>query len=152
MKQSAGILAYRRTGGSFEVLIAHPGGPFWAKRDEGVWSIPKGEVEEGEDFLVAAQREFAEELGVACPDGPFLELGSITQKAGKTVTAWAVEADIDPDAVLSNTFLIEWPPRSGRQAEFPEIDRVAWVSPEEARVKLNPAQGRLVDRLCDSVP
>ncbi len=151
MKQSAGILAYRRSGPSFEVLIAHPGGPFWARRDEGVWSIPKGEVEDGEDFLLAAQREFAEELGVACPDGPFLDLGTITQKAGKTVTAWAVEADIDPDAVLSNTFLIEWPPRSGRQAEFPEIDRVAWVSPEEARIKLNPAQGPLVDRLCDGV-
>ncbi len=151
MKQSAGILAYRHSAGAIEVLIAHPGGPFWAKRDEGVWSIPKGEVEVGEDFLLAARREFSEELGVASPEGPYLELGAITQKAGKEVLAWAVEADVDPDAVLSNTFTMEWPPRSGRQAEFPEIDRVAWVSPDEARVRLNPAQVELVERLLDQV-
>lgn len=147
MKQSAGILAYRCSDGGIEVLIAHPGGPFWAKRDAGVWSIPKGEVEDGEDFLLAARREFSEELGVASPEGPYLALGAITQKAGKEVFAWAVEADVDPDAVLSNTFTMEWPPRSGRQAEFPEIDRVAWVTPEEAKVKLNSAQAELIERL-----
>lgn len=151
MKQSAGILAYRRSGDLIEVLIAHPGGPFWAKRDEGVWSIPKGEVDEGEDYLLAARREFSEELGVASPDGPYLELGVIIQKAGKEVLAWAVEADVDPNEVLSNTFTIEWPPRSGRQAEFPEIDRVAWVTPDEARVRLNPAQAELVERLLSRI-
>lgn len=147
MKQSAGILAYRHSDDAIEVLIAHPGGPFWSKRDEGVWSIPKGEVEDGEDFLLAARREFTEELGVASPEGPYVDLGVITQKAGKEVFAWAVEAEVDPDAVMSNTFTMEWPPRSGRQAEFAEIDRVAWVTPDEARVKLNPAQAELVERL-----
>lgn len=147
MKQSAGILAYRHSSGVIQVLIAHPGGPFWVKRDEGVWSIPKGEVEEGEDFLLAARREFTEELGVASPEGPYVDLGVITQKAGKEVFAWGVEAEVDPDAVMSNTFTMEWPPRSGRQAEFPEIDRVAWVTPDEAKLKLNPAQAELVVRL-----
>ena len=151
MKQSAGILAYRRSGDLIEVLIAHPGGPFWAKRDEGVWSIPKGEVDDGEDLLLAARREFSEELGVPSPDGPYLELGVIIQKAGKEVSAWAVETDVDPDEVLSNTFTIEWPPRSGRQAEFPEIDRVAWVTPDEAMVRLNPAQAEQVERLLSRI-
>lgn len=151
MKQSAGILAYRHSDDAIEVLIAHPGGPFWSKRDEGVWSIPKGEVEDGEDFLLAARREFTEELGVASPEGPYVDLGVITQKAGKEVFAWAVEAEVDPDAVMSNTFTMEWPPRSGRQAEFPEIDRVAWVTPDEAKKRLNPAQAELVDRLVSLV-
>lgn len=147
MRQSAGIMAYRSRDGDLEILIAHPGGPFWANRDDGVWTIPKGETEDGEDPLLAAKREFSEELGVPCPDGPFLELGSITQKSGKTVTAWAVETDLDPAAVMSNTFTMEWPPRSGQQAEFPEIDRVEWASPARARAKLNPAQAEMVDRL-----
>ena len=151
MKQSAGLLAYRHSDGGIEVLIAHPGGPFWAKRDLGVWSIPKGEVEDGEDFLLAARREFTEELGVASPEGPYLELGAITQKAGKEVFAWAVKAEFDPDTMMSNTFTMEWPPRSGRQAEFPEIDRVAWVTPDEAKKRLNPAQAELVDRLVSLV-
>lgn len=151
MKQSAGIMAYRRREGDLEVLIAHPGGPFWANRDDGVWTIPKGETEPGEDPLLAAQREFSEELGVRCPDGPFLELGSIIQKSGKTVTAWAIETDLDPAEVMSNTFAMEWPPRSGQQAEFPEIDRVEWASPARARAKLNPAQIALVDRLIQLV-
>ncbi len=147
MKASAGILAYRSTPGGLEVLIAHPGGPFWVNRDDGAWTIPKGEVEPGEDLLATARREFAEELGVAVPGGPFLELGSVTQKAGKTVTAWAAETAVDPTEVLSNTFTMEWPPRSGTLAEFPEIDRVAWVSVDEAMRKLNPAQADFVDRL-----
>ena len=127
MKQSAGILAYRRSGDLIEVLIAHPGGPFWAKRDEGVWSIPKGEVDDGEDLLLAARREFSEELGVPSPDGPYVELGVIIQKAGKEVSAWAVETDVDPDEVLSNTFTIEWPPRSaGRQSFLKSIEWPGW--------------------------
>lgn len=151
MKQSAGILAYRWREGDLEMLIAHPGGPFWAHRDDGVWTIPKGETEDGEAPLLAAQREFSEELGVRCPEGPFLELGSITQKSGKIVTAWAVETELDPEAVMSNTFTMEWPPRSGQEAEFPEIDRVEWASPARARAKLNPAQTELVDRLLQLV-
>ena len=147
MKVSAGILVYRSSLAGLEVLIAHPGGPFWANRDDGVWTIPKGEAEVGEDLLATARREFAEELGIAGPEGPFLELGSVTQKAGKKVTAWAAEATVDPTEVLSNTFTMEWPPRSGTLAEFPEIDRVAWVSSSVAKQKLNPAQAEFVDRL-----
>jgi predicted NUDIX family NTP pyrophosphohydrolase len=143
-KRSAGILLHRRG----EVLLVHPGGPFWAKRDEGVWSIPKGEYEDGEDPLAAARREFAEELGSALPDDAQLRpLGEVRQKNGKRVLAWAAEGDLDASAVRSNTFEMEWPPRSGRTQAFPEIDRAEWFPLARARVKLVPAQAAFVDRL-----
>ena len=126
----------------------HPGGPLWAKRDLGAWSIPKGEHDDAEDARACALREFEEELGSATPPAEALrELGSIRQKGGKVVTAWAVEGDLDPAAVRSNTFTLEWPPRSGTMREFPEIDRAAWFGVDEARERLNPAQAELVDRL-----
>lgn len=143
---SAGVLLFRRREGALEVLIAHPGGPFWRNKDEGAWSIPKGEFGPDEDPENAARRELAEEVGVIA-DGEMLDLGSVRQRSGKTVLAWAYEADFDPDLLVSNTFTVEWPPRSGTLAEFPEIDRVAWVVPEEAERKLNPAQVPLVHRL-----
>jgi predicted NUDIX family NTP pyrophosphohydrolase len=143
---SAGLLLFRRAGGALEVLLAHPGGPFWAGRDAGAWTIPKGLVGPGEDLLDAARREFAEETGFA-PGGPFLPLGSVKQKAGKVVHAWACEGDLDPATAVSNTMSVEWPPGSGRRVEFPEVDRCAWFGPEEARAKANPAQAAFVDRL-----
>ena len=156
VRQSAGILLFRRPDGgpsAFEVLLAHPGGPFFAKRDEGHWSIPKGEPDAGEDDLLAgARREFAEEVGSeppeAGPDGsPPMELGTILQKGGKVVHAWAVEGDLDPGAAVSNTFELEWPPRSGQRRTFPEIDRVAWFGPDDARRRLKATQTPFVDRL-----
>ena len=126
----------------------HPGGPFWARRDEGAWSIPKGEYTAAEEPLACAVREFEEELGSA-PAGPFAELGEVRQKGGKLVTAWAAEGDFDPAALRSNTFEVEWPPRSGRMQEFPEVDRAAWFAPDDARVKLLPAQVPFVDRLLE---
>ena len=146
VRTSAGVLLFRRRTGVLEVLIAHPGGPFWANRDEGAWSIPKGEIDDGEDPEEAAKREFAEEIGVA-PEGELVSLGSATQRAGKTVLAWAMEGDFDPADLVSNDFSIEWPPRSGRMASFPEIDRVAWVTAQEAARRLNPAQVVFIDRL-----
>ena len=143
---SAGLLLYRRTAAGIELLLAHPGGPFWARRDEGAWTIPKGVPSPGEDLLAAARREFAEETGATAP-GPFLPLGSIRQKAGKTVHAWAAEGDLDPDTLVSNTMKTEWPPRSGRWITFPEVDRCEWFDPATARRKLLPAQAELVDRL-----
>jgi predicted NUDIX family NTP pyrophosphohydrolase len=129
----------------------HPGGPFWARRDTGAWSIPKGEYGEGEDPRACALREFEEELGAPAPEpAALVELGTVTQRGGKRVTAWAAEGDIDPAAIRSNTFTIEWPPRSGRTAEFPEIDRAGWFGLEEAREKINPAQAELLDRLATS--
>jgi predicted NUDIX family NTP pyrophosphohydrolase len=149
-RRSAGILLYRLAGQEPEVLLVHPGGPFWAKKDEGVWSIPKGEYAEDEDPRAAAIREFEEELGSAPPaDDAMLDLGTITQRSGKVVTAFAVEGDLDPAAISSNTFAIEWPPRSGRTQEFPEVDRAGWFAPGEARQRLVPAQAELVDRLLD---
>jgi predicted NUDIX family NTP pyrophosphohydrolase len=148
---SAGILLYRRRGGGVEVLLVHPGGPFWARRDAGAWSIPKGEYDAREDPLDAARREFAEELGVAPPEGPVDDLGEVRQKAGKRVRAWAVAGDIDADAVVSNTFELEWPPRSGRMIDVPEVDRAEWFSLEAAREKINPAQAELLDRLAHAV-
>ena len=144
---SAGLLLYRRGSDGLQVLLVHPGGPFWARRDAGVWSIPKGETDAGEDPLAAARREFAEELGSPAPEGEPIALGEIRQKSGKRVTAWALAGDLDLTTVRSNTFTTEWPPRSGRQAEFPEIDRAGWFSLAEAREKLIPAQAALVDRL-----
>ncbi len=143
---SAGLLLYRRGPGGLEVFLAHPGGPFWAKRDEGAWSIPKGLVNDGEDPLAAARREFAEETGLR-PDGPFRPLGSVRQKAGKTVHAWACEGDADPARVTSNVMSAEWPKGSGRWLTFPEVDRCGWFDPPTAKAKLNPAQAEFIDRL-----
>jgi predicted NUDIX family NTP pyrophosphohydrolase len=150
-KRSAGILLYRQSRGAPEVLLVHPGGPFWARRDAGAWSIPKGEYEDGDDPLAAALREFEEETGTALQAGELRDLGEVKQKAGKVVKAWAAEGDLDADAVRSNTFTMEWPPRSGRTAEFPEIDRAGWFGVEEAREKLNPAQAEFLERLLDAV-
>jgi predicted NUDIX family NTP pyrophosphohydrolase len=146
-RQSAGILLYRRAANELEVLLVHPGGPFWARRDDGVWSIPKGEHEDGEEPLTAARREFAEELGSEPPTGEMLDLGEIRQRSGKRVRAWALEGDLDADTIVSNNFTLEWPPRSGRTREFPEIDRAGWFDMRAAREKLNPGQVPLLDRL-----
>ncbi len=147
-KESAGLLFYRTRGTGIEVLIAHPGGPFWASKDEGAWSFPKGELEAGEEPLTAAIREFTEETGVHVARGQmFLPLGTVTLRSGKVVHAWAVEGDMDPNELTSNTFSMRWPPGSDVTVEFPEIDRVAWVEPEEAIRCLNPALEPLVTRL-----
>ena len=145
-KISAGILLFRFRNGSIEVLIAHPGGPFWAKKDDGAWSIPKGLVEPGEDLLKAAIREFREETGTTI-SGNCLKLSPIKLRAGKIVVPFAVEHDLDPSLIRSNTFSVEWPPRSGRHREFPEIDRAGWFTPDVAKRKLNPAQAAIVDEL-----
>ncbi len=150
-KRSAGILLYRVREDAMEVLLVHPGGPYWAKRDLGAWSIPKGEHEGGEDAIACALREFAEELGSPPPDGEMVDLGEVRQKGGKVVSAWALEGDADPASATSNTFTIEWPPRSGAMREFPEVDRVAWFSLDEARRRILPAQAPLVDRLETSI-
>jgi predicted NUDIX family NTP pyrophosphohydrolase len=142
---SAGLLLYRRARG-LEVFLAHPGGPFWAKRDEHAWTIPKGVVDEGEDLLDAARREFLEETSIA-PAGPFVSLGSIKQKAGKVVHAWAWEGDADPDQIVSNTMRTEWPRGSGRWIEFPEVDRCGWFDVHTARRKMNAAQSEFITRL-----
>jgi predicted NUDIX family NTP pyrophosphohydrolase len=149
--RSAGILLYRRRAGQEQVLLVHPGGPFWAKRDEGAWSIPKGEYDSQEDPLAAARREFAEELGTAPPPGAVADLGQIRQKSGKLVHCFALEGDLDADAITSNTCQIEWPPRSGRQLTIPEVDRAAWFDLTEARRRINPAQAELLDRLQERV-
>lgn len=143
---SAGLLLFRRTHGALELFVAHPGGPFWRDRDEGAWTIPKGAVEAGEDILAAAVREFVEETSIT-PIEPFLSLGSVRQKAGKTIHAWAWEGDADADAIRSNSMKTEWPRGSGRWIEYPEVDRCAWLPPEEARRRLNPAQAELIGRL-----
>jgi predicted NUDIX family NTP pyrophosphohydrolase len=144
--RSAGLLLYRRREGRLEVFLIHPGGPLFAKKDAGFWSIPKGEYEEDEPPLEAARREFEEETGFR-PEGEFLPLAPIRQKSGKLVTAWAVEGDADPAALHSNTFLLEWPPSSGARREFPEVDRGDWFSLPAAREKINPAQIPLLDEL-----
>jgi predicted NUDIX family NTP pyrophosphohydrolase len=146
-RTSAGILLWRRREGRLEVLLAHQGGPFWATKDLGHWTIPKGEVEPGEELTAVARREFAEETGHEAPDQPLLELGEITQKSGKLVLGWAVEGDLDPSTAVSNTYELEWPPRSGIVQSFPEIDRVEWFDVGEARRKLKAAQVPFVDRL-----
>jgi predicted NUDIX family NTP pyrophosphohydrolase len=142
-------LPFRRGERGIEVLLVHPGGPFWAKRDEGAWSIPKGEYEEGEDPRACALRELGEELGTELGLDPqrLIELGAVRQKGGKVVEGWAAEADFDPATLRSNTFSLEWPPRSGLQREFPEVDRAEWFAPAEAGEKINPAQRELIDRL-----
>ena len=148
-KRSAGLLLYRPAGDGLELLLVHPGGPFWAKRDAGAWSLPKGEYADGDDPLASARREFEEETGTAPPAGEAMELGSVTQKNGKQVIAWAIEGDLDAGDITSNTFTMEWPPRSGRRQEFPEVDRAGWFNPDAAREKLNPAQAEFVDRLLE---
>ena len=145
--RSAGLLLHRRVGGALEVLLVHPGGPVWARRDAGAWSIPKGEYAPEEEPLAAARREFAEELGSVPPEGETIELGEVRQKSGKRVRAWAIAGDLEPDRIHSNRFTMQWPPRSGRIQEFPEVDRAAWFGLERAREKINPAQVALVDRL-----
>ena len=143
---SSGLLLFRRTGGAPEFFLAHPGGPFWARRDDGAWTIPKGVVNEGEDLLDGARREFFEETGIE-PVGPFIELGAIKQKAGKTVHGWAWEGDADASRITSNTSQTEWPRGSGKMVTFPEVDRCAWFDAETARTKMNQAQAAFVDRL-----
>lgn len=147
-KTSAGIMLFRKKP-HLQVLLAHPGGPFWWNKDEGAWSIPKGEVEKDENLLDAAKREFEEELGFI-PEGDYLELGSVQQKGGKTVYAWAVEYQIPDDFIFSpNEFKIEWPPDSGKKESFPEIDQIEYFSPFEAKKKINPAQADFINRLID---
>jgi predicted NUDIX family NTP pyrophosphohydrolase len=145
-KRSAGLLMYRRGDAGLAVLLVHPGGPFWASKDLGAWSIPKGEQAAGEEPLAAAQREFAEETG-ARPRGEFAPLGEVKQPGGKHVTAWAVEGDFDPATLVSSSFEMEWPPRSGRKRSFPEVDRAAWLSLDEARRKILAGQRPFIDRL-----
>jgi predicted NUDIX family NTP pyrophosphohydrolase len=145
-KISAGLLMYRSRAGHLEVLLSHPGGPFFTNKDLGAWTIPKGLVDEDEDQLAAARREFEEETGTR-PEGDFVPLGEVVQKGGKTVVAWAFEGDLDPAAITSNTFKKEWPPRSGRWQTFPEVDRAAFFSIAEAKTKINPAQAQFLGRL-----
>ncbi len=145
-KQSAGLLLYRRSPSGTEVFLVHPGGPLWAKKDAAAWSIPKGEYTDDEDALAAARREFAEETGTAI-EGEFLMLEPVTQASGKVVHAWAVEGDCDAAEIRSNTFTMEWPPRSGRQTKFPEVDRAGWFGMDVAREKLNKGQVGLLDQL-----
>lgn len=144
--KSAGLLMYRVRDGELQALIVHPGGPYWARKDAGAWFIPKGEIEAGEDELAAARREFQEETSLV-PTEPFFDLGEVTHKAGKRVRAWAFEGDCDPAAVVSNTFSMEWPPRSGRMQSFPEIDRAEFANAARAREKLNPAEYAFIERL-----
>jgi predicted NUDIX family NTP pyrophosphohydrolase len=152
VKDSAGILLYRRRQGGSEVLLVHPGGPFWAHKDLHAWSIPKGEIDDGEDLLVAALREFREETGLELEAGGAFRLAPQRQRGGKIVHAWAVEGDCDPETIVSNTFAMEWPPGSGKRQEFPEVDRAAWFTLADARRKLHRGQIALVDefaaRLC----
>ena len=147
-KQSAGLLVFRRVNGALEVLLAHPGGPFWAKKDDGAWSIPKGEPDPGEDLLTAARREFFEETSLR-PEGDFIELRPIKQQGGKTVAAWAVECDLDTRTFRSNTFSLEWPPRSGKRIEVPEVDRLAWFEWPVAMQKILGGQKPLVAQLLE---
>ncbi len=146
-KRSAGILMYRGSGDALELLLVHPGGPFWVKKDAGAWSIPKGEYED-DDPRACALREFEEELGSPLPDGAELtDLGTVKLKSGKQITAYAAEGDLDAGAITSNTFTMEWPPRSGKTQEFPEVDRAGWFDLETASEKLNPSQAELLVRL-----
>jgi predicted NUDIX family NTP pyrophosphohydrolase len=146
-RRSAGLLLYRYRQSGIEVLLVHPGGPFWARKDEGAWSIPKGEYDPGEDPLAAARREFAEETGASPPAGEAAALGAFRQPSGKIVEAWAVEGDFDPASLRSNTFTMEWPPRSGRTQEVPEVDRAGWFTPEEAEPKLLKGQRPILEAL-----
>ncbi|HEX9980960.1 MAG TPA: NUDIX domain-containing protein [Flavobacterium sp.] len=146
MKQSAGILLYKRSNNSLLFLLAHPGGPFWKNKDSGSWSIPKGEFTDDEDPLDAARREFTEEIGTVL-NGNFLELTPVKQKSGKTIYAWAAEGDLDPEKIISNIFEMEWPPKSGKMQSFPEIDRAGWFPEAEALQKINPAQADFIRQI-----
>jgi predicted NUDIX family NTP pyrophosphohydrolase len=148
-RHSAGILLFRRRDGHLEVLLAHMGGPFWARRDAGAWSLPKGELDEGEEPFAAATREFQEELGVPVPPGEPLPLGTVRQSGGKRVTAWALEGDLDPDTITPGTFEMEWPRGSGAVATFPEVDRVDWFRVDAARERLVAGQRAFLDRLVE---
>jgi predicted NUDIX family NTP pyrophosphohydrolase len=148
-RRSAGLLLFRRTAEGPEVLLGHMGGPFWARKEAGAWSVPKGEYGDDETAWDAARREFREELGLPVPEGTALELGEVVQSGGKHVTVWALEADLDPAAVVPGTFTMEWPPRSGRTAEFPELDRVAWFGTDAARAVVVKAQAVFLDRLAE---
>ena len=151
-RESAGLLPFRRRGESkVEVLLGHMGGPLWAKREARAWTLIKGEIEPGEDARAAALREFREETGSGPPNGPLIELGEVRQSGGKRVSAWAVEAELDPAALRSSPFEMEWPPRSGRRAQFPEIDRFAWCEPETARELLITAQAAFLERLLEAL-
>jgi predicted NUDIX family NTP pyrophosphohydrolase len=150
-KFSAGILVYKDKGDQIEVLLAHPGGPFWAKKDSGAWSIPKGECEENEDLLDAAKREFKEEIGQEAPNEDYLDLGEFKRKDGKTITAWAVKGDLDVNQLKSNTFEMEWPPHSGKKQEFPEIDKAEWFSLDRASEKLHSGQAVFLERLAEKL-
>ena len=149
-QRSAGLLLYRVAAGGIEMLLVHPGGPFWARKDEGAWSIPKGLVEDGEDEAAAARREFAEEVG-STPPGELVALGEFRQPGGKVVVAFALEGAFDAEQLHSNSFELEWPPRSGRTQSFPEVDRAGWFHPEAARIKLLPGQRPIVDALLGRV-
>jgi predicted NUDIX family NTP pyrophosphohydrolase len=149
-KTSAGLLMYRKRDGRLEVLLVHPGGPFWKKKDQGAWFVPKGEIEPGEDELAAARREFEEETGLK-PAGEFMPLGTVKHKSGKVVVAWAFEGDCDPSSLRSNTFTIEWPPRSGKQQEFPEVDRAEFFTAEAAKEKMIPAEFEFLLRLAKAL-
>lgn len=148
-KRSAGLLLHRRTADGLEVLLGHMGGPYFARKDAGAWTVPKGEYEPDEPSWEAARREFQEELGLAPPDGEAVPLGEVRQANGKIVTAWAIEADLDPATVVPGTFRMEWPPRSGRLQEFPELDRVEWLPVERARSVIVKAQAEFLDRLLE---
>lgn len=148
--KSAGLLLFRRGDTGVEIFLVHPGGPFWAKKDEGAWSIPKGLYEDGEDPLLAAQREFAEEVGTSI-SGDFVPLGEFRLPSGKRLSVWAVEGDIDASTITSNLFEMEWPPKSSKRAEFPEVDRAGWFTPEQARIKLNKGQAQVLEAFLASV-
>ena len=150
-KRSAGILMFRGRGRGLRLLLVHPGGPFWAKKDEGAWSIPKGEYDEGEDPLAVARREFEEELGSPAPTGGVIELGELAQPSRKQITTYAIEGDFDPSSLKSNLFEMEWPPKRGTMQSFPEVDRAQWFTPEEARRKILPGQRPFIDRLVQSL-
>jgi predicted NUDIX family NTP pyrophosphohydrolase len=150
-KLSAGLLLFRHIDDNVEVLVAHPGGPIWARRDSGAWSIPKGGANDGEPLIEAAYREFEEETGHAAPRGAAIDLGEVRMRSGKVVHGWAVEGNLDPARIRSMTVEVEWPPRTGRLVTVPEIDRVAWVRPAEARRRLNPAQASFVERLLQAL-
>ncbi|MCW1908462.1 MAG: NUDIX domain-containing protein [Candidatus Saccharibacteria bacterium] len=149
-KQSAGIILYKNKPTGLEVLLVHPGGPFFARKNNGVWSVPKGEFED-EEPLQAAKREFAEELGYSAPEGEYIDLGFVKNKSGKTIFCFAIEGDFDPSHFKSNTFDLEWPPKSGEIQKFAEVDKAQWFSLDAGKIKLNPAQAELIDRLADKL-